>query len=68
MLIWNMVDIGSGNGFLPADTKPLPDLKFTCHQWVEEISREMPNVYVLDMIWKLLILSQAHFSGKMWVE
>ena len=33
MALWNMVDIGSGNGLLPADTKPLPESMLTCNQW-----------------------------------
>ena len=43
------VNIGSGNGLLPDDTKPLPEPMLTDHQWspsdirVRAISQEMPQ-------------------------
>ena len=59
--IW--VNIGSGNGLLPDDTKPLPEPVLTDHQWspsdihIREISQEMPPPWIIKIHLKITYLS-----------
>ena len=66
--MWIYANIGSGNGLMPDDTKPLSEPMFTncwgwgCHQM--EISQEVFKIYILDMSLKIDDLSlQPHLSG-----
>ena len=68
--IW--VNLDSGNGLLPDDTKPLPEPMLTDHQWnssdihIRAISQEMPQPLItkirLKMAYRYLNFN-SNFSG-----
>ena len=54
------VNIGSGNGLLPNNIKPLPEPMLTNHQWdihLGALSQEMLMILILDMNLKITNLT-----------
>ena len=70
--IW--VNIGSGNGFLPDGTKPIPEPMLTDHQWspvtfiLRQFHKRCLNHQSLKSIWKLHIKISFKFHRPQWVN
>ena len=66
--IIDLFNIGSGNGLLPEDTKPLPEPMLTDHQWAPvtfvwgQLSKRYLSCQSLKLAWKSFIWSFIEIS------
>ena len=62
-----LVNIGSGNGLVPSDTKQLPEPMLTYHQSHESNSTKMLVKLMIGILLKLHIWCESHIPKGQWV-